>query len=91
MYNVGAFGKCVIRFSILALCTTPLAAQDPSCVRRTLPVALRGEQNLPIQNVSVADLQARVHGKPVGILPLEGNRSWVQVSLEYAYPPSREI
>lgn len=70
MYNVGSFGKCVFRFSILALCTTALAAQDPSCLRRTLPVALRDEQNLPIQNVSVADLQAKVHGKSVKILSI---------------------
>ena len=70
MYNFGSFGKCVIRFLILALCTTSLAAQDPSCLRRTLPVALRDEQNLSIQNVSVADLQAKVHGKPVKILSI---------------------
>jgi hypothetical protein len=70
MYNVGSFGKCVVRFSIFTLCTTALAAQDPSCLRRTLPVALRDERNLPLQNVSVADLQAKVHGKPVKILSL---------------------
>jgi hypothetical protein len=70
MYNVGSFCKCAVRFSIFTLCTTAIAAQDSSCLRRTLPVALRDEQNLPIQNISVADLQARVHGKPVKILSL---------------------
>lgn len=70
MYNVGSFEKCVFRFSILALCTTAIATQDSSCLRRTLPVALRDEQNLPIQNVSVTDLQAKVHGKPVKILSI---------------------
>jgi len=70
MYGLSCLGKCVIRFSILALCTTGLAAQDPSCLRRTLPVALRDEQNLPIQKVSVTDLQAKVHGKPTKILSI---------------------
>jgi len=35
-----------------------------------LPVALRDQQNLPIQNVSVADLAAKVRGKPIKILSL---------------------
>jgi Mg-chelatase subunit ChlD len=70
IYCVCSFGKCIVRFSILALCTIAIAAQDSSCLRRALPVALRGEQNLPIQNVSVDDLQARIHGKPVKILSI---------------------
>jgi Mg-chelatase subunit ChlD len=35
-----------------------------------LASCLRDEQNLPIQNVSVADLEARVRGKPVKIVSL---------------------
>jgi Mg-chelatase subunit ChlD len=70
MYSVNSFEKCVVCFSIFTLCTTAIAAQDSSCLRRKLPIALRDEQNFPIQNVSVADLQARVHGEPVKILSL---------------------
>jgi len=70
IYRVSSFGKCTVRFLILTLCTTAIAAQDSPCLRRALPVALRDVQNLPIQNVLVADLQARVHGKPVKLLSL---------------------
>ena len=70
MYTVSSFGKCLVRFLILTLCTAALAAQDSSCLRRTLPIALRDEQNLPIQNFSVADLQAKLHGKSVKILSI---------------------
>jgi hypothetical protein len=70
MHCLSSLAKHALRFSILALCTTVLAAQDSSCLRRTLPVSLRDEQNLPIPNVSVADLQAKVHGKPVKILSI---------------------
>jgi Mg-chelatase subunit ChlD len=70
MYGLSSFGKCVVRFLILTLCARTIAAQDTSCLRRALPVALRDEQSLPIQNVSVADLEARVHGKPIKILSL---------------------
>jgi Mg-chelatase subunit ChlD len=70
IYRVRSFGKCIVRFLILTLCTRTIAAQDSSCLRRALPVALRDEQNLPIQNVSVADLEARVHGKPIKILSI---------------------
>lgn len=45
-------------------------AQEVSCQHRTLPVALRDKQNLPIQNISTTDLEAKVHGKPVKILSL---------------------
>ena len=69
-YRVRSLRKCVIRFLILTLCIRATAAQDSPCVRRALPVALRDEQNLPIQHVSVADLEARVHGKPIKILSL---------------------
>jgi len=70
MYNVRSFAKWVVLFLILTLCTRTTAAQDPPCLRRVVPVALRDEQNLPIQNVSISDLEAKVHGKPVKILSL---------------------
>ena len=70
IYHIRSFGKCIVRFLILTLCARTIAAQDPSCLRRVVPVALRDEQNLPIQNVSISDLEARVHGEPVKILAL---------------------
>ena len=70
IYRVRSSGMCAVRFLILTLCTTAIEAQDSSCLRRALPVALRDEQNLPIQNISVADLEARVHGQPIKILSL---------------------
>jgi len=70
IYRVSSFGKCAVRFLILTLCTTAIAAQDSSCLRRALPVALRDKQNIPIQNVSIVDLDAKVHGKPIKILSL---------------------
>lgn len=67
---IRSLGKCIVRVLILTLCTKTIAAQDSSCLRRALPIALRDEQNLSIQNVSVADFEARVHGKPIKILSL---------------------
>jgi Mg-chelatase subunit ChlD len=70
MYRVVSVGKWVVSFLILALCIGTLGAQDFSCPRRFLPVALRDNQNLPIENVLVADLEAKVHGKPIKMLSL---------------------
>jgi Mg-chelatase subunit ChlD len=70
MYRVVSVGKCVVSFLILALCIGTLGAQDFSCPRRLLPVALRDNQNLPIENVLVADFEAKVHGKPIKMLSL---------------------
>jgi Mg-chelatase subunit ChlD len=52
-----------------AVCCS-LPAQQQACQRRILPIAFRDSQNLPIQNISPADLDAKVHGKPVKILSL---------------------
>lgn len=55
------------------LCAQPLCSQEPSCPSctiRKLPVSFRHSQNFPLQNVSPADLEAKVHGKPVKILSL---------------------
>jgi Mg-chelatase subunit ChlD len=70
MYGVVFVGKWVVSFLILALCIGTLGAQDFSCPRRLLPVALRDNQNLPIDNVLIADLEAKVRGKPIKILSL---------------------
>jgi VWA domain-containing protein len=63
-------GKWLGALLILAFCTGTTGAQDPACSQRTLPIALRDSQNLPLQNLSVSDLEARVHGKPVKILSI---------------------
>lgn len=55
---------------VLVLCVRAATAQELSCHHRVLPVALRDKQNLPIQNISAADFEAKVHGKPVKILSL---------------------
>jgi len=50
-------------------CLTGAAgAQEAPCQRRSIPVALRDNQNLPFQDISVAELEAKVRGKPVKIL-----------------------
>jgi Mg-chelatase subunit ChlD len=52
------------------LCNSTAFSQEPACMVRKLPVSFRDAQNLPIQNLSVADLEAKVRGKPVKILSL---------------------
>jgi len=69
-HRVRSAGKCVASSLILALCTGTIGAQDFSCPRRTVPIALRDKENLPIENVSVADIEAKVRGKPVKMLSL---------------------
>jgi hypothetical protein len=70
MNHVSSAGKCGFSFLFLALCIRTTGAEDFSCPRRTLPVALRDQQNLPMQNVSVSDLAAKVRGKSIKILSL---------------------
>jgi len=70
MNHVSSAGKCGFSFLFLALCIRTTGAEDLSCPRRTLPVALRDQQNVPMQNVSVSDLAAKVRGKPIKILSL---------------------
>lgn len=70
MYRFGYVAQCVVGLLVLALCTRAAGAQELDCQRRILPVALRDTQNLPIQNISASDLEAKVHGKPVKILSL---------------------
>src|SRR5262249_15251576 len=45
-------------------------SSDPPCTTRRLPVSFRDAQNVPLQNVSVDDLEAKIHGKPAKILSL---------------------
>jgi Mg-chelatase subunit ChlD len=55
---------------LLTLFTWPAHSQESPCQIRKLPVSFRDAQNLPIQSISVADLEANVHGKPVKFLSL---------------------
>jgi Mg-chelatase subunit ChlD len=52
----------------MAFCIRAAGAQEAPCERRSIPVALRDNQNLPLQNISVDDLEAKVRGKPIKIL-----------------------
>jgi Mg-chelatase subunit ChlD len=48
----------------------PARSQEPPCISRKLPVSFRDAQNLPLQNISVADLEAKIKSKPVKFLSL---------------------
>ena len=56
--------------AIFLLFGKPAFSQEPDCLVRKVPVSFRDAQNLPIQNLSVGDLEAKSHGKPVEILSL---------------------
>jgi len=60
-----------LSFSALFLCIQPVRSQETGCTARKLPVYLRDAQNLPLQNVSISDLKAKLHGKPVKIVSLK--------------------
>ena len=55
---------------ILVLCVRPACSQELPCTTRRLPVFFRDAQNLPLANVSISDLEAKVHGKPAKIVSL---------------------
>ena len=57
--------------AILLVCIRPVGSQVLPCTTRRLPVSFRDAQNLPLLDVSISDLEARVHGKPVRIVSLE--------------------
>ena len=48
----------------------PANGQDSACRHRTIPVAFRDAQDLPIHDLSPADLEAKFHGRSVKILSL---------------------
>src|SRR5690242_5294764 len=56
--------------AVVALCSQLAFSDEPSCTILKLPVTFRDGQNLPIHNISVADLEAKVHGKTVKFLSL---------------------
>jgi len=60
----------LVSLVVLTLCSRAVGSQEPSCTTRRVPVFFRDAQNLPIQNISVADLDAKIGGKPVKILSL---------------------
>ena len=68
MSRVGYIGQCLLSLLAMVSCTGAARAQETTCERRSIPVALRDNQNLPIQNISITDLEGKVHGKPIKIL-----------------------
>lgn len=64
------FERTAVGLLFLASCAPPAAAQEFSCEHRTVPVSFRDAQNLPILGVTIADLEAKAHGKPLKILSL---------------------
>jgi hypothetical protein len=64
------FERTAVGLLFLASCAPPGAAQEFSCQHRTVPVSFRDAQNLPILDVTIADLKAKAHGKPLKILSL---------------------
>lgn len=55
---------------VLAVGIQPAHSQESSCTNRKLAVSFRDAQNLPLQNISVTDLEAKIKGKPVKLLSL---------------------
>src|SRR5260370_28942747 len=70
MRRVSYFGRCVTSMLALVLFARGARTQEVNCQRRVLPIALRDKLNLPIQGISTADFEAKVHGKPIKILSL---------------------
>jgi len=68
MHRVSYVGQCSVSLSAIVFYTGAAGAQEAPCERRSIPVALRDNQNLPFQDISVAELEAKVRGKPVKIL-----------------------
>ena len=64
------FERTAVGLLFLASCAPAAAAQEFSCQHRTVPVSFRDAQNLPILDVTIADLEAKAHGKPLKILSL---------------------
>jgi Mg-chelatase subunit ChlD len=62
--------KASYLISILLLFIQAVCSQQPPCATRKLPVYFRDAQNLPLQNVSTADLDAKLLGKAVRIVSL---------------------
>lgn len=56
------------------LIALPSQAQQSPCERRTIAVFFRDAQDLPIRDVSPADLEATLGGKPVKILSVTPDR-----------------
>lgn len=70
MYRIGSIARSVVSLLILASRVSASGAQEIACQHRTLPVSFRDARNLPIQDVTIADLVAKVHGKPIKIVSL---------------------
>lgn len=70
MWDRSHSGISLLSVAAVVLCVQPLSSQEPPCTIRRLPVSFRDAQNLPLQDVSVADLEAKVRGQPVKILSI---------------------
>ena len=71
MHNFGHSRAFFFNLVLLMVCSRAVGAQEPPpCTIRKLSVSFRDGQNLPLQNISVSDLEGKVHGKPVKILSL---------------------
>ena len=53
---------------LLASAAQPARSQEHPCTTRQVAVSFRDEHNLPLQGISTADLEAKVHGKPIKIV-----------------------
>ena len=60
----------LVSFSAAVFWVQALFSQEPGCTERKLPVYFRDAQHLPISDISVADLEAKVQGRPVKIVSL---------------------
>ncbi len=69
MHRFSSRVVCVLGLVTFAFSSGQAGSQELPCTTRSIPVSLRDGQNLPIQ-VSVADLEARIHGKPVKIVSI---------------------
>lgn len=70
MWGRGHSRISLLSLAVGMLCVQPLRSQEPPCTIRKLPVSFRDAKNLPLQNISVTDLEAKMHGKPVKILSI---------------------
>src|SRR2546421_5259415 len=68
MHRVSFVGQCLVSLSAIVFYTGAAGTPEAPCERRSMPVALRDNQNLPFQDISAAELEAKARGKPVKIL-----------------------
>jgi hypothetical protein len=70
MRRTGGLRTLFFSLTVLTLNIQQSGSQEQPCTNRKLPVSFRNAQNLPLQNVSVNDLEAKAHGKPIKVLSI---------------------